>query len=55
MTVSVQYLTGATVWVRDGDVRVVPWRRLFGNIEAGRLGCVPAPDLGWTRYVEADA
>lgn len=56
MTDGLEFLLGATVHgYRDGTARVVPWRRYFGNIEAGRFGCVPAPDVGWTRYVEADA
>lgn len=51
----VEFLKGASVWVDGDDVRVVPWRHRFGNIQAGRLGCVPAPDVGWTRYVESEA
>ena len=53
----VEFLTGATVWAYDdGEVRVVPWRAgPFGNIQAGRFGCVPNPSKGWNRYTDPDA
>jgi len=56
MVDGIEFLTGATVWAYDdGTVRVVPWRHVFGNIQAGRFGCVPAPEVGWTRYVDPEA
>lgn len=52
----IEYLKGATVWAYDdGTVRVVPWRYRFGNIQAARFGCVPAPHIGWTRYTDPEA